>query len=118
MSQITQSSNSSRIWPKLEPIQALMHVLITCKYQKDRIKTTEKSAVTSFSHYMFISGDSLDICSCMSALADIRTLVGPIWPTFELIQYIMHVLVTSKFQRIGSTDPEKKWTDDLSLDVQ
>ena len=30
---------SVRIWPNFELIQALIHVLITCKYEKDPIKT-------------------------------------------------------------------------------
>ena len=31
---------SGRIWPNLELIQALIHVLITCKYEKDPIKNS------------------------------------------------------------------------------
>ena len=30
---------SGRIWPNFKLIQALIHVLITCKYEKDPIKT-------------------------------------------------------------------------------
>ena len=33
---------SGRIWPNFDLIQALMHVLITCKYEKDRLKIAEK----------------------------------------------------------------------------
>ena len=33
---------SGRIWPNFELIQALMHFLITCKYEKDPIKIEEK----------------------------------------------------------------------------
>ena len=33
---------SSRIWPNLELIQALMYVIITCKYEMDPLKTAEK----------------------------------------------------------------------------
>ena len=33
---------SSRIWPNFELIQALMHVIITCKYEKDPIKIAAK----------------------------------------------------------------------------
>ena len=35
-SRAANSQVSSGIWPKFELIQAFMHVLITCKYQKDR----------------------------------------------------------------------------------
>ena len=31
---------------------------------------------------------------------------GPIWPKFELVHNIMHVLVTSKFEKIGSISTE------------
>ena len=37
-----------RIWPNFELIQALMHVLITCKYEKDPIKNSVDYVMTSF----------------------------------------------------------------------
>ena len=37
---------------KFELIQALMHVPITSKYQKDRMKLTRKSADTNFAHFV------------------------------------------------------------------
>ena len=40
---------SSRIWPNFELIQALIHVRITCKYEKDQIKNSEENVMTSFS---------------------------------------------------------------------
>ena len=39
---------SGRIWPNFKLIQALMHVLITCKYEKDLIKTCGENVMTSF----------------------------------------------------------------------
>ena len=39
----------ARIWPNFELIQALMHVLITCKYEKDPIKNSGENVMTSFS---------------------------------------------------------------------
>ena len=39
---------SGRIWPNFELIQALMHVLITCKYEKDRIENSAENVMTSF----------------------------------------------------------------------
>ena len=33
---------SGRIWPNFELIQALIHVLITCKYEKNLIKNRRK----------------------------------------------------------------------------
>ena len=40
---------SSRIWPNFELIQALIHVLITCKYEKDPIKNSGINMMTSIS---------------------------------------------------------------------
>ena len=40
---------SGGIWPNFELIQALMHVLITCKYEKDPIKNSGENVMTSFS---------------------------------------------------------------------
>ena len=37
---------SGRIWPYFELIKALMHVLITCKYEKDPIKM-KKEAISN-----------------------------------------------------------------------
>ena len=42
---------------------------------------------------------------------------GPIWPKFELIHNIMHVLVTSKFER--SDQYQQRLSDDIDfLDAQ
>ena len=41
--------NSGQIWPNFELIQALMHALITCKYEKDPIKNNWENVMTSFS---------------------------------------------------------------------
>ena len=35
------------IWPKFELIQDIMHVLITCKFEKDRINSNEEKMVRS-----------------------------------------------------------------------
>ena len=44
-----QSVVSGPIWPKLELVRACMHVLITCKYEKDRtINSREKRGDTIF----------------------------------------------------------------------
>ena len=38
-----------QIWPKFELIQDIMHVLITCKFEKDRINSNgEKSGDVDF----------------------------------------------------------------------
>ena len=40
---------SGRIWPNFELIQAFMHVLIACKYEKDQMKKSGENVMTSFS---------------------------------------------------------------------
>ena len=40
---------SGRVWLNFELIQALMHVLITCKYEKDPIKNRGENVMTKFS---------------------------------------------------------------------
>ena len=40
---------SGRIWPNFELIQALIPVLITCKYEKNPIKNNGENVMTSFS---------------------------------------------------------------------
>ena len=42
---------SGRIWPNFELIQALIQVLITCKYEKDPIKNSGENVITLFPHY-------------------------------------------------------------------
>ena len=37
---------SGRIWPNFELIQALMRVLITCKYEKDPSKNSGENVMT------------------------------------------------------------------------
>ena len=41
----TKAANSVvsiQIWPKFKLVQASMHVVITCKYQKDQIKSNQE----------------------------------------------------------------------------
>ena len=60
-----------------------MHVIITCKYEKDRIKTAEKKWQHRFS-IIFLSvamGTS-----------------GEIWQNFKLIQALMYVIVPCKYE--------------------
>ena len=40
---------SGPIWPKFKLVQDFMHVLLTCKYKKDRIKSNREKAETPFS---------------------------------------------------------------------
>ena len=40
---------SGRIWLNFKLIQAFMHVLIACKYEKDQMKNSGENVMTSFS---------------------------------------------------------------------
>ena len=84
---------SGRIWPNFELIQALMHVLNTCKYEKDSIKNSGENVMTSF----------LPIKSLWDFFIRLRaanTVVrGRIRPKFEVIQALMHVIFTCKYEK-------------------
>ena len=73
-----------QIWPNFKLIQALMYVIITCKYEKDPIKNNREKVATSF--FQIIT------------LSVAMETSGRIWPNFELIQAFMHVLIACKYE--------------------
>ena len=83
---------SGCIWPNFDLIQALIHVLITCKYEKNPIKNSVENVMTSFSP-LLVYGDF----SRRSRAAN-SAVLGPIWPNFKLIRDVMDVLVTCKYE--------------------
>ena len=50
-SRAANSVVSGPTWPKFELVQDFMHILVTCKYKKDRLKTTEKRWRHHFQYY-------------------------------------------------------------------
>ena len=48
-SRAANSVVSSPIWPKFKLVWDFMHVLVTCKYKKDRIKSNREKVETPFS---------------------------------------------------------------------
>ena len=70
-----------------------MYVLITCKYENDLIKNSRENVMTSFFPII-----SLWEFFWRSRAAN-SVAGGQIWPNFELIQDIMHVLITCKFEK-------------------
>ena len=48
-SRAANSIGSGQIWPKFELVREFMHVLVSCKYKKDRIKSNREKLETSFS---------------------------------------------------------------------
>ena len=83
---------SGRIWPDFELIQALINVLITCKYEKDPIKNSGENVMTSFS--------TLSVYGIffIRSRAAYSAVLGPIWPNFELLRDVIDVLVTCKYE--------------------
>ena len=70
-----------------------MYVLITCKYEKDPIKNSRENVMTSF-FPLYVYGYFF-----LRSRAANSVVGGPIWPKFELIQDIMHVLINCKFEK-------------------
>ena len=70
-----------------------MYVLITCKYEKDPIKNSREKR----DDFVFPIISLRDFFRRSRAANSV--VGGPIWPKFELIQDIMHVLITCKFEK-------------------
>ena len=78
-----------------------MDVLVTCKYEEDPIKNEGARVVTTL-YSNFSDADNSGIG------------VG-IWPTFELIQAFMHVLVTCKNEDCFKNEGARVFTRFLPL---
>ena len=87
-----KGSNSVSNLPKFELIQALMHVLLTCKNEVDQIKNEGARVFTRFLP-LYVYGD----ISRRSRAAN-SAVLGPIWSNFELVRDAIDVLVTCKFE--------------------
>ena len=83
---------SGPILLKIELIQTILYVLITCKFKTNRINRDQEKV------YISILRHSRAANSLVSR---------QIWPKFKLIKAIMHVLVTCKYQN----DPIKNQQD-------
>ena len=67
-----------------------MHVIITCKYENERMKNSREKVETPFFSIITLS-------------VTMETS-GWIWPNFKLIQALMYVIITCKYEM----DPIKK----------
>ena len=69
-----------------------MHVLIACKYEKDQMKNGGENVKTSFSpllvYWIFFR----------RSRAANSVVHGQISPNFELIQALMYIIVTCKYE--------------------
>ena len=70
-----------RILPNFELIQALMYIIVTCKYEMNPMKSVRENVMTPFFPSVVMETS------------------GCIWPNFELIQALMHVLITWKYEK-------------------
>ena len=82
-----------RIWPNFELIQALKHVLITWKYEKDPTKNSGENVMTWFSPIISLWDFFI------RSRATNSVVLGRMRPNFELIQALMHVIVTCKYEK-------------------
>ena len=81
---------SGRIWPNFKLIQAFMHVLIVCMYEKDQMKNSRENVVI-FS--IICLWDFFRRSRAANSLVH-----GRILPNFELIQALMYIIVTCKYE--------------------
>ena len=95
-SRATKSIASGPTWPKFELVREFMHVLVICKYKKDRIKNNrEKVWRHCFPHYKAMAafcchGNQSFDPICPKTLCNIFPFPGPVmlhikfdqdWPT-------------------------------------
>ena len=90
------------IRPKFELVRAVMHVIITCKYEKDQKKNSQEKVET-----LFFPTITLSVTMETS---------GWIWPNFKLIQALMNIIITCKYEKdpIKNSAFEKKWRHNFS----
>ena len=62
-----------------------MHVIITCKYEKDQMKKKPRK-----------SGDTVFPIITISVTMETS---GLIWPNFKFIQALMYVIITCKYEK-------------------
>ena len=104
LSRADNSAVRGPIGPKFELVHDIMHVLVTCKYKKDWMKNyREKVETPSFP----LKGYGVFF---RLSRADNSVVRGPIRPKFELVHYIMHVLITCtcKFKKDWINDNRQK----------
>ena len=73
------------IRPIFELVRALMHIIITCKYEKDQMKNSREKVETPLFPIITLS-------------VTMETS-GWIWPNFKLIQAFMYVIITCKYEK-------------------
>ena len=87
---LIKGRNSIANSPKIKLVQALLHVLVTCKNEEDQIKNEGARLVTRFLP-LYVYGDF----SRRSRAAN-SAVHGPFWSNFELVQDFKVVRLTCK----------------------
>ena len=99
------------ILPKFELIHNIMHVLVTSKFEKDRININGDYVMTliilcmsslpaSLKRIGSIATEKKWWCQFFRRSRAANSIVsGGIWPKFKLIQAFMHVLITCKYEK-------------------
>ena len=90
---LSVAMETSRIWPNFKLIQALMYVIFTCKYEMDPIKNSHEKVATQF-YPLQVYGDFF-----RRSRAANSAVGGWIWPNFELLRALMHVIITCKYEK-------------------
>ena len=93
-SSTANSAVSGPIRRKFELVRAVMHVIITCKYEKDQKKNSPEKVETPF----------LPIIT----LSVTMETSGWIWPNFKLIQALMNVIITCKYEKDPIKNSQEK----------
>ena len=94
LSRAANSAVGGPIRPKFELVRALMHAIIVCKYEKDQMKNSRDKVETPFFPIITLS-------------VTMETS-GWIWPNFKLIQALMYVIITGKYEKDPiNNSPEK-----------
>ena len=84
-SRASNSAVGGPIRPKFELVQALMHVIVTCKYEKEQMKNSREKVETLF--------------FAIKTLSVTMETSGWIWPNFKLIQALMYVIISCKYEK-------------------
>ena len=84
-SRAAKSAVGGPIRPKFELVRALIHVIVICKYEKERMKNSREKVETPFSPIITLSVTMGT--SCWIGL------------NFKLIQALMYVIITCKYEK-------------------
>ena len=86
-SRAANSAVGGQIKPKFELVRALIHVIVTCKYEKDRLKMKNSREKVETPFFPNIT------------LSVTMETSGLIWPNLKLINALMYVIIICKYEK-------------------